>query len=461
MQKNCECNGKSGSNGQMVVSKKNKIILIVVAVLLVAIIVTLSTLLGLSLTSNGTWLKNAENSFEQALYDFTENVFNIETNLSKMQVIRSANLQQEVLLNTTLEAQQANASLTHLSYKGYDLTSLTKFVNQCGDYCQQLLKKIDLGDKMQDSDYKNMSDMHDSFMNLGYQLTQIRQRVSEGSGKYIKSLGKLSSEFTSGLGEIINNSKYPSLIYDGAFSDSLFDKEPKGLPENEITQEAALEIARTYLSDYELKEINFSGVSATKIVSYMYSFVTKDNEQGTIQITKRGGLAEMWNISHEVTDPTFSEEEALEIAKQYAEKNNLQANAEVWTSVSGSVLFVNLCCKDGDVIIYPDMIKLKVSLQSGKVIGFEGLNYIYNHTQRTIETPTITMEQIDSMDFGGLEVISKKLCIIPMEDGTERLAYEIFGHIGNIEFFIYVDGKSGFQVRVLQVIDSDEGKLTV
>ncbi|MEG1609033.1 MAG: germination protein YpeB [Clostridia bacterium] len=441
-------------------SKKNKVAMIVVAVVLVAVVVALSTLLGLSVANNGVWLKNAENGFEQALFDLTENVFNAETKLSKMQVARSVNLQQEMLLDVTMNAFNANASLTHLAYKGYDLSSLTKFVNQCGDYCQQLLKKLDSGQSITDADYKTIADMRYSFMNLGYQLTQVRQRVNEGSGKYIMSLGKISQEFESGINEIINTAEYPSLIYDGAFSDSLFDKDPKGLPQEEVSQTQAMDIARKYLDDYELKEIVAIGESNTKIASFMFSFVTKDSENGTIKITKRGGLLELMDIAHEVTSPTLSEQEALEIARQYCVKNNVEPQECVWTSVAGSVLYVNMCCKIGDVICYLDMVKLKVSLQSGKVIGFEGLNYIYNHCARTIDAPTLTLEQLSAMDFGGLEIISKKLCLIPLDNGQECLTFEVFGHIGAVEFFIYVDAKNGNQVKILQVIDSDEGRLT-
>lgn len=281
---------KNNVTKKICICKKTQIAIIVVSSLLIAIVITLSALLGVSMSKNGKWLKNAENSFQRAIYDLSESVFSIETDLSKMQVARSATLQREILLKAATDSKEAVASLTHLSYSGYDMSNLTKFINQSGDYCTQMLKKVNRGQALAETDYKSMSEMHQSYKNLSYQIAQIRERVASGDGKYVAQLNKLSNAFSSGITEIMNSAEYPSLIYDGAFSDSLTNKAPKCLPEGEITVEQGSDIAKEFLSDYNIASIKFVTENKTNIESFLYSFTTDSKLDGTIQITKKGGL---------------------------------------------------------------------------------------------------------------------------------------------------------------------------
>ena len=59
----------------------------------------------------------------------------------------------------------------------------------------------------------------------------------------------------------------------------------------------------------------------------------------------------------------------------------------------------------------------------------------------------------------GLSIKSIRLALIPLTGGKELLTYEVFGNIDEYNFYIFVDAKTGKQVKVMQIIDSDEGEL--
>ena len=46
---------------------------------------------------------------------------------------------------------------------------------------------------------------------------------------------------------------------------------------------------------------------------------------------------------------------------------------------------MNFAYRDGDVVVYPDLIKVKLSLNDGQVVGFESKNYLISHRVRNIE----------------------------------------------------------------------------
>ena len=53
---------------------------------------------------------------------------------------------------------------------------------------------------------------------------------------------------------------------------------------------------------------------------------------------------------------------------------------------------INYAYKQDDVIVYPDLIKLKIALDTGEIIGFEAKGYLSSHRVRDIPKPAISME---------------------------------------------------------------------
>ena len=44
------------------------------------------------------------------------------------------------------------------------------------------------------------------------------------------------------------------------------------------------------------------------------------------------------------------------------------------SSNNQSNVYINMCYEQDGIVNYPDMVKIKISLDTGEVIGFEGLN---------------------------------------------------------------------------------------
>src|SRR5574344_865583 len=101
--------------GRIIINKPVMIAIITASVILIATIATLSVFLGLSNSQNQKWLKQANGQYQQAYYDLVDEFLTIETNLSKLRVVGSEGLQQQLLLDTALSAQSAVCDLTTIS----------------------------------------------------------------------------------------------------------------------------------------------------------------------------------------------------------------------------------------------------------------------------------------------------------------------------------------------------------
>ena len=106
------------ASGRLVMTKGWKAFLIIMAILLLSAIIVLSVFLGISKSQEEKWMANSEYGYENAYYTLTDSLLNMENNLSKLRVVRSENLINEMLVEVAMNSQTAVANLTTLSYSG-------------------------------------------------------------------------------------------------------------------------------------------------------------------------------------------------------------------------------------------------------------------------------------------------------------------------------------------------------
>lgn len=447
------------ASGKMVLTNGWKIFHIVVAIILLTAIILLSVFLGLSRADGKSWMAMSENNMESAYYTLTDSLLNIENNFSKLRVTRDGNLAGEMLIDVAMDSQTAAANLAILSYSGYDMSALVKFCNQVGDYSKYLVTKLTGGEELSEEDYNTLAKLYEATYSIGKKLNAVKDALMSGE-KIVTGLDEFNSQFTEIADSLVDGSiKYPSLIYDGAFSDSLEERQPKALSGEDIDPEKQQDNIAKILCDYEIKSVKYTGESDNGFTAYVYDITLEDGSNVYLQLAKKGGAIVMWDKQFDSSEPKLSVEEGVVLAEQYMKKVGYENMKGVYACVTDSVLYVNMCYVEDDVIIYPDMIKIKVSLDDGSIIGFEGLNYIYNHTERSLETPSVTEGEVRNMNFGGLEVQSVRLALIPLDNGKESLTYEVYGKVDNYAYYVFIDAMTGKAVEVLQVIDSDEGEL--
>ena len=447
------------ASGKMVLTNGWKIFHVVVAIILLTTIILLSVFLGLSRADGKSWMAMSENNMESAYYTLTDSLLNIENNFSKLRVTRDGNLAGEMLIDVAMDSQTAAANLAILSYSGYDMSALVKFCNQVGDYSKYLVTKLTGGEELSEEDYNTLAKLYEATYSIGKKLNAVKDALMSGE-KIVTGLDEFNSQFTEIADSLVDGSiKYPSLIYDGAFSDSLEERQPKALSGEDIDPEKQQDNIAKILCDYEIKSVKYTGESDNGFTAYVYDITLEDGSNVYLQLAKKGGSIVMWDKQFDSQQPTLSVEEGVVLAEQYMQKQGYENVKGVYACVTDSVLYVNICYVENDIVLYPDMIKIKVSLDDGKIIGFEGLNYIYNHTERSLETPSVTEGEVRNMNFGGLEVQSVRLALIPLDNGKESLTYEVYGKVDNYAYYVFIDAMTGKAVEVLQVIDSDEGEL--
>ena len=126
----------------------------------------------------------------------------------------------------------------------------------------------------------------------------------------------------------------------------------------------------------------------------------------------------------------------------------------------GGIVTINYAYEQNGVTIYPDLIKVKVALDNGEILGVETSGYLNNHTERTFTKAKISIEEAKSKLNKSLEITSEGMAIIPTEWKTEILCYEFKGKIDDTDFLVYTNVETGREENILVIIDTPNGILT-
>ena len=447
--------------------KKNRNLLpIIIGILIITI-----AILTYSLYKKNEDIKvSTENLNNSNFYELINYVQNVETYLAKARISSSSSHAGETLTYLWREANLAQAYLSELPVESHELENTSKFLNQVSDYSYSLSRKNLKGESLNDEDFSNLENLHKYSTELVNVLNQLSEDLNKGtiSWKDLMRNGKehfaqsVSSELDvfSTLEE--NFHEYSGLIYDGAFSEHIVNTEPKGVSGNDINEEEAKNKVRDFLKDKEIKEIiTLEPSQNTTIPAYNFSVKIQNDLNVSIAISKQGAYVIYSNCNRDIGKENLKYEDANKIGKEFLNSIGITNMKETYYLNENGILTINYAYIQDNVVIYPDLIKVKVALDNGEILGFESTGYLNNHTDRQISKNIISKDEATKTLNKSIQIQSEGLAIIPTEYKTEILCYEFKGKVEDDEFLVYINAETGVEEDILVIYNTPNGILTM
>ena len=122
---------------------------------------------------------------------------------------------------------------------------------------------------------------------------------------------------------------------------------------------------------------------------------------------------------------------------------------------------VNYAYFQDGTTMYPDLIKVKIALDNGEIVGFESLGYIMCHRDREIPQTIISEQEAREKAGTHLSVDTVSKAYIPLDSKREVFCYELKGTLGKNNFLIYINAETGREEKILMLLESDKGILTI
>ena len=445
-----------------------------VRIIIIVAILLLSLLVSFIIYQNEKYIQVSENDYNQSLYELINYVQNVETYLAKSVISTTPEHGAETLTNVWREANLAQAYLAELPVNTNELEKTEKFLNQVSDYSYSLSRKNIYNESLTQEELDNLNELYNYSVELENTLAQLstdmesgriswKQLTQKTNNAFAQQVSNISLDSFSNLEE--NFHEYSGLIYDGAFSEHLTSKEKKGLTGEEVSEEDAKKVVENFVGAENIKEISLNGESEnTEILTYDFSVNLqdgRDDNKMSISISKKGGHIVYMTYNRDINAESMNEEEAVAKAKEFLVSREIENMKETYYIKEGGMLIINFAYEQNGVIIYPDLIKIKIALDNGQIMGMETSGYLNSHYVRNIENPKITLEEAKKTLNKKLEVESEKLAIIPTEYQTEILCYEFKGKVNDKNYIVYINAENGREEDILLIVDTGNGTLTM
>jgi len=414
-----------------------------------------------------------QNGYQRSFRDLVTNVENIKLLLEKAEISASPLQSNGLMSQTWMQSYSAAENLGQLPITHVALSKTEKYLNQVSDYSYSLSRTNAQNKTASDKDMEQVSKLKDYAGKLLEELHKMESDVAAGKITFgeLRKKGRLVLRRASkdavevSFGNIEDKfNDYPTLIYDGPFSDNVVEGKPKGLEGEDINLEKAKEKAKKFIGEDKVGRITETSSGKGKIHTFGLEAGTKDNDKSkaiSIDITKKGGYV-LWMLNpRDIPEKKLTDKEASDKAQKFLKEQGFGELTETYflkNDNTTTVTFVGVT-KEG-VLIYPDLIKVKVALDNGEIVGFDAYAYLMAHTKRDIPKPKISEEEARKKVSKKLEVNRVKLVIIPMPGNKEQLCYEFKGKYSKNDYFVYINAENGNEENILRIIKDEGGTLT-
>ena len=393
--------------------------------------------------------------YQKALYESSELTEGMAVNFNKVSV--AGGPARELLLTDVIrQAQGVQADLAVLPLSGSAIAPAMKYINQAGDFCQRLLTRLGEGDSLSSEDAANLTALSETAAQLSLALSAIIQEYEAGQWPLTDRLIQLESL----SGESAPAVDYPTLLYDGPFSDGATGSEFKALAGmDEISAQEAEQLLRNYVGADRVTKIALDGESSLPTPCYGFS-LEAGGYHLSAAVTKMGGQVLYLLCSDDVTGELLSLSQCFRAAETFLLSRGYSGMELNYYSQHDGILTANYAATQNGVTLYPDLVKIQISMADGAILGVEAGNYLRNHVPRSLDLPALTEAEARARVNPALSVESVRLCVIPT-DAAEVYCYEISCSGKGGTYLVYLDAVTGAEVDIMQVVGDAQATLVM
>lgn len=414
-----------------------------------------------------------ENNYQRLFYDIKKHVENVQVSLSKALLATSKELNIVNFSTIVAEASFAQDKLNQLPTMHEENSKVTKFLSQAADYSMFLIKKHLEGEDITPEQREALTNLQLSSAEFNGELANLHQDMMESNFFVGMASGRNSSNEAneSALGTSLVNmdnqiSKSAELIYDGPFADQMVNRKPVGLSGEKVNAEKAKSVAVDFFGKDKVASVEQfeEGENSDELRIPSFTFNLVPNNQ-TIDkavymgVSKQGGKVLWMENPRGVENKTLSLEQGQQKALEFLNQKGFQNMEPNYSLQYDGIVLYNFAYKQDNVTIYPDLVKVKVALDNGEIVGFDASPYYLNHQDRQMGTAQIDEYMAREKVKTDFEVDSIRLALIPKGE-NEILCYEFKGKYKDADYIVYINAKNGKEEQILQIIKNENGTLT-
>ena len=399
----------------------------------------------------------AENAYRSTLYELVAVTETMDDNLAKLRVSAGAGEQRMLLTEILVETSLMESALEKIPVDAATSTDISAFVNRTNHFARRMLAKLAAGDPLSEREKAAAAQLYEINAALAHELNELAVNTPadelraffEGEADGVQSRFREWGSSAQEKREEISDAPFAG---EGNVEENGVEKAP------EVSVKDAEQKVRAFFEGYHVADVRMTGETAARDMQ-CYNFEITDENGAEIfaQVTKNGGNVAFFDTYEQCSVKNFDLASCDAVAREFLAARGFEDLTATWFSDTGMVACITYVAQTDGVRCYPDMVQVRVCEEKGRVVGMDARGYLLNHGNGDRETqPAITEGEARAKLSPELEVAASNLAVVPAM-GRETLCYEFVCNYGEEQYIIYLDAKTGDEVRIFRVRESARG----
>ncbi len=319
-----------------------------------------------------------QDEYNRSMFELTAYIKNVDLNLSKLQLTSDKRLQILTLGSIWRESNLAKENLANLPIVQDNMGNTSKYLTQVSDYSHSLMDALTRGKDITPEQYEDIVKLNTSSTELLKVTNNIYEDLNSGRLKWdeVEKLGNKQLDEKVAVSDIESISKtfveYEGLIYDGAYSNHIIELTPKNLSETVVTQEEAKTNLTKIFGEESIEYANFIGEVNNQLELFEFQVKLKEYQTiRTVYMTKRDGKLYLMISDKTVQEQKITVDKAKDVGKEFLKTMEIDNVTDTYYIITENLVTINYAAMQDDVILYTDLIKVKIALDDGEVCSVE------------------------------------------------------------------------------------------
>lgn len=416
-------------------------------------------------------LIKAENQYQRAFHDLSYHVDKLHNELGNTLAVHSASTgsQRKGLVNVWRITSEAQNEINQLPLTLLPFNKTEEFLSRISKFSYQTAIRDLTKQPLSDNEMKNLKELYKSSAQISEDLQGVQDKVIGNRLRWMDVETALASEREPLDNTIIDGFKtvdkkvgeYPELDWGPSVSSMYNKRSVKKLGGTPVTIDGIKEKAAKFTDNRNRSAIKvIENGRGTEWASFTAKVNGKKDESWSLDFTKNGGHLISYSHDRSIGPKSISSSEARHQAEQFLTNKGYPDLSPVSYDEYDNIGTLTYVSKQGDVLIYPEKVTVRVALDNGQVTGMQASDYVYERENKVeITKPKLTVKQARKYLNPDYKEKYQRLALIENEQSEKVLAYEFGGAINGSNYKIFINAENGNEESI-ELIRSTKSKMT-
>jgi spore germination protein len=412
-------------------------------------------------------LQHAENNYQRAFHELTYDMDLLNDKIGTTLAMNSRDQLSPALAEVWRLTSEAHSNVGQLPLTLLPFNKTEEFLANIGKFSYQTAIRDLSKEPLSDKEYETLKALYKTSGDIQNELRKVQHLVIENNLRWMDVELALATNEKQADNTIIDGFKtveknvesYAEADFGPSFTSA--EKQNQGFSQlkgREVDANVAKEVARSFLGLKGNEDIRVTENGEGSDYGF-YSLTIKapgEKHETYMDITKKGGYP-VWVIQNkEVAKRKISLNEAALQAEKFLKDHQFES-LDLYESAQydNTGVFTFVGTQEG-VRIYPDSVRMKISLEDGKVLAFSARDFLMAHKLRNIPAAVLSKEEARAKINRKVKIMEDRLAIIINDLKEEVLCYEFLGTINNDTYRIFINAENGYEEKVEKLQNAEQ-----